>query len=161
MRETSPSERKILANPPEDAYGESLRGPRPVKEIWRLLEYLMLHGTETRSLWTGAVDQNRSLEILTNLDTGKPLEDISSSAPEAQKITADHTANLAREVAACLTLLLSNLPLPLIPGTALAQCEAARDRDDAFAALEGVEQVNTNVSWSVSQRPRMLKVFRS
>ena len=148
LQASSLAERKVLANPPDDAYEEKPKGVKPVKEIWRLLEYLMEHGTNLHRLWTAQSDAMDSLAILDCLDTGADLRTAASLDDEGAS-SGGGDPNHARAVAACLILLLSSLPTPLIPENKLRECEAALDRDDAFAALEGVPPPNTNVSCDI------------
>ncbi|ORX34560.1 Endonuclease/exonuclease/phosphatase [Kockovaella imperatae] len=127
------AQRKLLANPPVDAYQERPRGVKPVKEIWRLLEHLMANGSGR--LWSGSSDEPGFLITLDKLDSG---EDLPKDQGQSKGCSA-------RNSAACLLLLLSSLPTALIPPIRLRECESARTRDEAFASLEGVPQVNTNI----------------
>ena len=50
-----------------------------------------------------------------------------------------------RIVCAAVIHVLSSLPSPLVPLIHQAICLKARDRDEAFASIEALSQVNTNV----------------
>ena len=107
-------------------------GPKPVRDIWRLLEYLMASGQGIDGLWTTRVDKDEILGILEDLDTGEEIQ------VDKEKV-----------VAATLIYILRRLESGLVGGKE-GMCEGARDRDEAFAALEGVSQAQTNVSHEAS-----------
>ncbi|WWC67008.1 uncharacterized protein I206_100915 [Kwoniella pini CBS 10737] len=125
IRQIPLSERKILARPlaPSATNGEA--PSKPVRDFWRLLEYLMAKGKGIEGLWAGDADFR---DVIESLDTGDEL-------PEDQP----------RIVSLALLHLLTALPTPLLPVTHHTSCLTAEDRDAAFAVLEGVPQVNTNV----------------
>lgn len=127
IREVTIAERKNLATK-SNLTDEIPRGPKPVKEVWRLLEYLMAHGSSIIGLWLADVKMDEQLGIIECLDTNSSLPDDSVLA-----------------VSKALLHLLISLPTPLIPLSHHKACEAAGERDEAFAVLEGVPQVNTNV----------------
>ena len=152
IRLTDLAKRKELGAPHDDAYEVKPKGARPVREIWRLLEYLMVHGVGVKRLWTSRVDLMVTLAVLDNLDTGEVLETATSAAHAHESGDSkdsqdkDDSHHLAQSVAGCLLLILVSLPEPLVSNAKAKDCELAQDRDEAFAALEGVPQVNTNVS---------------
>ena len=58
-------ERKILAkNQASESAEDGSRGPKPVKEVWRLLEYLMSCGAAVSGLWLAEVSTDDILEII-------------------------------------------------------------------------------------------------
>lgn len=160
IRSTTLSERKKLAQPKEaDPYeGDGSDRNRPVKEIWQLLEYLISHGAHIPDLWA-KVDSLP--ETSTPMETPKSekvfrLDD--HYAQEQRDLKGDILSILAlldrgeelvdrapRAVERTLLLLLANVPGGLV-GDKAAECENATDRDEAFAALEGLSQANSNVS---------------
>ena len=81
-----------------------------------------------KDLWTATTSHRDVLDILESLDSGIDL-------PKGKE----------KEVASTLVFLLSCLPDSLV-GSKIKECEAVKSRDEAYAALEGLEQVNTNVS---------------
>ncbi|CAD6564187.1 MAG: hypothetical protein TREMPRED_004465 [Tremellales sp. Tagirdzhanova-0007] len=128
IREMSLIERKILAkNQASESAEDGSRGPKPVKEVWRLLEYLMSCGAAVSGLWLAEVSTDDILEIIESLDTNSPFP-----------------ADSALAVSKTLLHVLESLPTPLIPFGHQKACESAGERDEAFAVLEGVPQVNTN-----------------
>lgn len=166
IRSTTLAERKRLAQPKEaDPYeGDGADRNRPVKEIWQLLEYLISHGTNIQDLWA---EVDPSPEALTPMETprsekvfrldGGPVsrdglhkddgvrkEDILSILTLLDRGEA-LTDYPPRAVGRTLLLLLTNVPGGLV-GDKAAECENATDRDEAFAALEGLSQANSNVS---------------
>ncbi|KAL7419973.1 hypothetical protein Q5752_004936 [Cryptotrichosporon argae] len=100
---------------------------KPPREVWRLLERLMEHGARVEALWTGQAEVGDVLGVIEALDTGSEL----AAEPCA--------------VAAALVYLLANLPTPLVPPSHVNSCIAAVDRDEAYAVLEGMPGVHTNV----------------
>ncbi|WWC57979.1 uncharacterized protein I303_100514 [Kwoniella dejecticola CBS 10117] len=125
VRDISLSERKILGRPltPSTTNGEA--PAKPVRDVWRLLEYLMAKGSGVEGLW---IEKGDIREIIESLDSGSDL-------PE----------NQASIVSLALLHLLTALPTPLLPVSHHTSCLTAEDRDAAFAVLEGVPQINTNV----------------
>jgi len=117
----------IPSNPEQDPY-ESPKGSKPAKEIWRLLEYLMAAAPLSADVWTDSVDTKRVWSILDHLDTG-----------------SDISPGQVNDVAQCLIAVLGWIPGSLVGNIAIT-CEQVKDRDEAFAAIEELEQVNTNVS---------------
>lgn len=126
IRSTSLHKRKELLSGQGQPHQGS-RGQKPVSEIWRLLEHLMAHAPYTDDPWSSQVPRGSILAVLDNLDTGTDLVDGDSKV-----------------VARTIVFLLGHLPESLV-GVRSKECEAVTDRDDAFAALEGLEQVNTNI----------------
>ena len=63
MREVPLSERKAMTISSAST-DDASRGPKPVKEVWRLLEYLMAHGAGVPDLWMGEVELDDLLEIV-------------------------------------------------------------------------------------------------
>lgn len=63
IREVSFAERKKLAAPRTEN-DDTPRGPRPVKEVWRLLEYLMASGAGVPNLWLANVEMDEILSIV-------------------------------------------------------------------------------------------------
>ncbi|ORY31996.1 Endonuclease/exonuclease/phosphatase [Naematelia encephala] len=122
------AERKSLATPPATDVNGGTRGQKAVKEIWSLLENLMSSGQGVTDLWTTHVDLKAVLSLVEVLNSGSPL---SSDDP--------------RLVAATLLHILFTLPSPLVPLKHQYSCIRASDRDEAFASLEDVGAVNTNV----------------
>jgi hypothetical protein len=47
-----------------DRLGDEGRGSKPVKEVWKLYEYLMAHGGGIKGLWTDEVDFEDILEVI-------------------------------------------------------------------------------------------------
>ncbi|KAK8845296.1 hypothetical protein IAR55_006009 [Kwoniella newhampshirensis] len=125
IRQLPLSERKVLARPlaPSGTNGEA--PIRPVRDIWRLLECLMSTGIGVEGLWTEDVEVGDVIECI---DTGKDLP-----------------AGREKQVASSLLHLLAAMPAPLLPTSHHADCLKAEDRDAAFAVLEGVPQIHTNV----------------
>ncbi|RXK37280.1 hypothetical protein M231_05422 [Tremella mesenterica] len=99
---------------------EKKTGVKPARPLWILLEYLMDHPAE--SDWIGEVSLSKLLDII------DPVPENSGSI-----------------VCAALLHILACLPTPLIPLIHQPICLKSSDRDEAFASLEGLEQVNTNV----------------
>ena len=65
IREVSLVERKSVAkNQASESIQDGSRGPKPVKEVWRLLEYLMSHGAAVSALWLAEVSMDDILEIV-------------------------------------------------------------------------------------------------
>lgn len=122
------SKRKELLHDDSSGSENGPKSQKAVKEVWRLLEYLMAAAPCPDDLWTAGVSHKDVLTILECLDTGDAL-------PDAQD----------KQVARVLVVLLSSLPAALV-GPKGGECEGAKDRDEAFAALDGLEQVNTNAS---------------
>ncbi|OCF43755.1 hypothetical protein I317_02359 [Kwoniella heveanensis CBS 569] len=125
IRHVPLADRKILARPlaPSTTNGEA--PAKPVRDVWRLLEYLMANGTGVEDLWVANQDVR---DIIECLDTGVAL-------PEES----------ARTISVALLHILTALPTPLLPISHHTPCLSAEDRDAAFAVLEGVPQINTNV----------------
>jgi hypothetical protein len=160
IRSTNLAERKRLAQPREaDPYeGDGSDRNRPVREVWQLLEYLISHGTNIQDLWA---EVDPSPEALTPMETPRSekvfrLDPHSGQEPGVHKedilsivASLDRGEELAdqspRAVGRTLLLLLTNVPGGLV-GDKAAECENATDRDEAFAALEGLSQANSNVS---------------
>lgn len=129
IRSVTLAQRKeMIPTKTEDDPYESHRGFKPVKEIWRLLEHLMDAAPLSSDVWTDSVDSERVWSLLECLDTGSDL-------PQGQGEDAAH----------CLMTLLAWIPGSLV-GERAAGCEEVKDRDEAFAAIEELNQVNTNVS---------------
>lgn len=122
------SARKELVSD-KDPYENEAKGAKPVKEVWTMLEYLMA-AAPCPDIWTQDIDALAVLDVLNSVDAGKPLP-------------SDTTT--ATVVASCLKLVLSWVPDSLL-GKQKIGCEKVKSRDDAFAAIEGLNQVNTNVS---------------
>jgi hypothetical protein len=160
IRSTTLAERKKLAQPKEaDPYeGDGSDRNRPVKEVWQLLEYLISHGTGIQDLWA---EVDPSSEALTPMETPRSekvfrLDPHSGQEPGLDKgdilsilALLDRGEELAdqppRAVGRTLLILLANVPEGLV-GPKAAECENATDRDEAFAALEGLSHANSNVS---------------
>ncbi|WWD06010.1 hypothetical protein V865_004095 [Kwoniella europaea PYCC6329] len=125
IRQVSLADRKILARPlaPSATNGEA--PAKPVRDVWRLLEYLMAKGKGVEGLW---VENDDVRAIIECLDTGDELPD-----------------DQAKLISLALLHVLTALPTPLLPSSHHMSCLAAEDRDAAFAVLEGVPQINTNV----------------
>ncbi|WRT63490.1 uncharacterized protein IL334_000395 [Kwoniella shivajii] len=125
IRNLSLADRKVLARPlaPSGTNGEA--PAKPVRDVWRLLEYLMASGKGVEGLW---VETSDIREIIECLDTG-----------------AEFPADQAKTISIALLHILTALPTPLLPASHHATCSEAEDRDSAFAVLEGVPQINTNV----------------
>lgn len=117
----------IPSNPEQDPY-ESPKGSKPAKEIWRLLEYLMAAAPLSAGVWTESVNTERVWSILDHLDTG-----------------SDISPGQSNDVAQCLITVLGWIPGSLVGNIAIT-CVQVKARDEAFAAIEELEQVNTNVS---------------
>lgn len=112
------------------------KGAKPVKEVWTLLEYLMA-AAPCPGVWTEEVAQTAVLAVLDAVDRRSPLP--AETAPAA--------------VANCLAYILGWAPGGLL-GEQRAKCEAVQDRDDAFAAIESLGQVETNVSVAIDSEVR-------
>ncbi|WVW81619.1 hypothetical protein I302_103614 [Kwoniella bestiolae CBS 10118] len=125
IRQVSLADRKILARPlaPSTTNGEA--PAKPVRDVWRLLEYLMANGKGVEGLWIEKGDVRGIIECL---DTGNELP-----------------GDQSKLISSALLHLLTALPSPLLPTSHHTSCLAAEDRDAAFAVLEGVPQINTNV----------------
>jgi hypothetical protein len=130
IRSVPLAERKVLVpnNLEKDPYENSTQGPRQVREIWRLLEYLMAAGPLAANIWTAGLELEKLWDIVECLDTGSELP-----------------SQGVEDIAQCLIGLLSWVPGSLV-GEKSAACEQVKNRDEAFAAIEELEQVNTNVS---------------
>ncbi|WVF66286.1 hypothetical protein IAT40_001026 [Kwoniella sp. CBS 6097] len=125
IRDVSLADRKILARPlaPSSTNGEA--PSKPVRDVWKLLEYLMASGKGVEDLW---LDKEDVRDIIECLDTGAALPGES-----------------AKKISVALLHILTALPTPLLPAFHHTICLSAEDRDAAFAVLEGVPQINTNV----------------
>lgn len=126
LQDTTIQQRKELLGGENDPY-EGKKGPRPVKEIWRLLEALMAKAPYAEDVWCAKISRRSILEVVRCVDTGADLVGVNSSV-----------------VARTIIFILGHLPTSLVDGKA-KECEGVKDRDDAFAALEGSAQVNTNI----------------
>ncbi|WVQ80297.1 hypothetical protein IAT38_002402 [Cryptococcus sp. DSM 104549] len=157
------AERKLLARPPVQSGTNGDAPFRPVREVWRLLEFLM--GEEVVALgsgvWVG--EQGGTAEalcavqsIIAHLSDGTPLP--TSPSPTA------HAPTIARALIHLLSSLPTGAPATsatgttpttastaltsvggLLPAEIRAAAEQVEERDGAFAVLEGVGQVVTNV----------------
>jgi hypothetical protein len=78
-----------------------------------------------------------------NCDRTYDLADVAQRLDTSSEMTIPDDASLA--VSQTVLYLLGNLPEPLLPLWLQPVCLGASDRDEAFAALEGVAAVNTNV----------------
>jgi len=123
-----PQRKELVPNNTEKDPYESTQGSKPVKEIWRLLEYLMAAAPLSPDIWTAHLQLEKFWSILECLDTGSDLP-----------------AGSAEDVAQCLIGLLCWVPGSLV-GDRAAECEKVKSRDEAFAAIEELEPANTNVS---------------
>ncbi|WVQ93909.1 hypothetical protein IAU59_000987 [Kwoniella sp. CBS 9459] len=125
IRDIPLADRKVLARPlaPSTTNGDA--PAKPVRDVWRLLEYLMANGQGVEDLWVKKEDIRDVIECL---DTGAVLPNGS-----------------AKEISIALLHILTALPTPLLPVSHHTSCLSAQDRDAAFAVLEGVPQINTNV----------------
>jgi len=121
------STRKDLASEKTAQDNES-RSVKPVKEVWTLLEHLMATAPCPK-IWTDEVEQSAVLAVLDAVDAG----------------TAVPVDTRPAAVASCLAYLLGWVHGGLL-GEQSAKCETVKDRDDAFAAIEDLGQVQTNVS---------------
>ncbi|OCF71352.1 hypothetical protein I204_07979 [Kwoniella mangroviensis CBS 8886] len=125
IRQVSLADRKILARPLAPSVTNGEAPAKPVRDVWRLLEYLMAKGKGVEGLWVESGDVRATIECL---DTGDELPD-----------------DQAKSISLALLHVLTALPTPLLPSSHHTSCLAAEDRDAAFAVLEGVPQINTNV----------------
>ncbi|WVR03400.1 hypothetical protein IAU60_000391 [Kwoniella sp. DSM 27419] len=125
IRDVLLADRRVLGRPlaPSTTNGEA--PVKPVRDVWKLLEYLMAHGQHVEGLW---VDKEEVLDIIDCVDAGRELP------PGAPK-----------KVASALLHIFAALPTPLLPISHHTACLDASDRDEAFAVLEGVPQINTNI----------------
>ncbi|WWC85634.1 uncharacterized protein L201_000500 [Kwoniella dendrophila CBS 6074] len=125
IRQVHLTDRKVLARPlaPSATNGEA--PAKPVRDLWRLLEYLMANGKGIEGLWVNKGDVRTVIQCL---DGGAEL-------PEDEP----------KVISLALLHLLAALPTPLLPTSHHTSCLTAADRDAAFAVLEGVPQINTNV----------------
>lgn len=63
IRDVSLAERRVLSTVGVLS-DEAPRGPKPVKEVWRLLEYLMSNGSGVGDLWVQEVKLDELLRII-------------------------------------------------------------------------------------------------
>ncbi|KAI9636052.1 Endonuclease/exonuclease/phosphatase [Dioszegia hungarica] len=113
--------------------GSMETGTKPAREVWRLLEDLMERGPGSEGLCIaderGDVE-DEVLAIIETMDTGAAFSTASSSA---------------KAVSLALLHMLQSLPEPLVPRQWQPFCLESKSRDEAFACLEGVQGVHTNV----------------
>ena len=111
-----------------------------------MLEYLMSHGQGVTDLWAGGEDLSGMLSVI-EVGSSLALFYLSAQTKQCLDTASPLPPNDAASVSNALLHLLGALPTPLVPLGHEEVCKEARDRDDAFAALEGISQVHTNVRW--------------